>query len=154
MLRTLTEADIPDLMDLAEKMHGESVYSHYRFYPGQTEYILRALVQKESCFSMGYERHGHIIGAFLGEVVPDLWCHVKVAQDVVFYVHPGFRGSSAGYRLIQAFEDWSRESGADVIRPVVYAGIDNQGASSVLERMGFAAAGTIHKKDVRECASA
>lgn len=147
MLRDLTLEDMPTLLELAREMHAEGVYSAYPVDEARVAYILQALIEAPQAFAAGYEKGGDLVGAFLGEVVQDLWVDVQVGVDHVFYVRKQDRGSRAGVVLIRAFEAWAKKSGADVIRPVVYAGLDNAAVSNVLTRMGYETAGTVHKKE-------
>lgn len=147
MIRDLTHDDLPQLLELAREMHQAGVYAAYPVDEARVAYILAALIDAPSAFAMGYERDGQLVGAFVGEIVQDLWVDVQVAIDHAFYVREADRGSRAGVMLLRAFEKWAHENSADVLRPVVYAGVDNQTVNSVLERMGYESAGIVHKKE-------
>jgi GNAT superfamily N-acetyltransferase len=148
MLRPLTPNDVPQLLELAREMHRTGVYAAYPMDEARVEFILTRLIEVPDALTIGYEIKGELVGAFVGEVVQDLWVDVRVAVDHAFYVREADRGSRAGILLLRAFENWALENGADVLRPVVYAGIDNQAVSGVLQRMGYESAGTVHKKEV------
>lgn len=148
MLRELALEDMPQLISLAREMHQEGVYAAFPMDENRVAYILSALIEAPNAFSFGYETGGELVGAFVGEVVQDLWVDVMVATDHAFYVRAANRGSRAGVILIKAFEIWAEEKGADVIRPVVYAGVDNQHAAALLSRMGYDTAGTVHRKGI------
>jgi GNAT superfamily N-acetyltransferase len=147
MIRPLTSSDLPQLLELAREMHRTGVYATYRMDEARVSFILTRLIEVPDAFTMGYEKAGQLIGAFLGEVVQDLWVDVKIGVDHAFYVRAEDRGSRAGVALLRAFEKWASENGADVLRPVVYAGIDNRSVGDILTRMGYEAAGTVHKKE-------
>lgn len=147
MLRDLTHDDMPGLIELAREMHQAGVYAAYPVDEARVAYILAALIDAPSAFAMGYERDGQLVGAFVGEVLQDLWVDVMVGVDHAFYVRAADRGSRAGVVLLRAFEKWATEKGADVLRPVVYAGVDNDRVGDMLGRMGYKTAGTIHKKE-------
>lgn len=147
MLRTLTDTDVPQLIELAREMHRTGVYADYPMDEARVAYIIGRLIEVPEALSIGYEINGQLVGAFLGEIVQDLWVDVQVAVDHAFYVREADRGSRAGVSLLRAFEKWAHENEADVLRPVVYAGVDNQTVNSVLQRMGYESAGTVHKKE-------
>lgn len=147
MLRPLTTDDMPQLLDLACEMHQAGVYAAYPMDTARVEYILTHLISVPEAFTMGYEINGELVGAFVGEVVQDLWIDVQIGVDHAFYVRAHDRGSRAGVMLLRAFEQWAIENGADVLRPVVYAGIDNPAVERLLARMGYESAGTVHKKE-------
>ena len=148
MLRPLTLHDMPALLDMAREMHRAGVYAEFPVDEHRIAYILTALIEAEDAFSMGCERSGELIGAFLGEVIQDLWVDVRVGVDHAFYVQEAHRGSIAGVAMLRAFERWAKEKGAAVIRPVVYAGINNEQGADLLSRLGYATAGTVHKKEL------
>ena len=146
MLRDLTSNDMPAILDLAREMHREGVYAAYPMDENRVAYIVQALIDEPRAFAKGYEIKGELVGAFLGEVIQDLWIDVMVGVDHSFFVRAADRGSRAGVVLLKAFEAWAVENGADVLRPVVYAGVDNGHASAILTRMGYSASGTVHSK--------
>jgi GNAT superfamily N-acetyltransferase len=152
MLRDLTTDDLPALLQHARTIHAEGVYAAYPMDENRVAYIMQAVIEAPNAFTKAYEIGGEVAGFFLGEVIQDLWIDVQVAVDHLFYVRPESRSSRAGVMLIRAFEEWAAESGADVIRPVVYAGLDNAAVSGVLTRMGYETSGTVHKKEVAGCA--
>lgn len=152
MLRPLILADLDRLMELAAEMHAEGVYADYPLNVGQTRHILTALIESPTAFTMGATSDGELIGAYIGEVVGDLWVDAKIGVDHAFYVAASHRGGAAGIRLIRSFEQWAAQQGADVIRPVVYAGIDNEGVSQIMLRLGYEQAGTVFKREAASCA--
>lgn len=147
MIKQLTRDDVPDLMSLAQEMHFDSVYSNYPLDLRRVAANMELLIDHEQTLSIGYEIGGKLAGAFFGQVTLDLWVDVMVANDIIFYVGIAYRSTRAGVVLIKAFEDWSNNKGADVIRPVVYAGVNNDVAGSVLSRLGYRGAGTIFLKE-------
>lgn len=149
MLRPLTEQDLPALLEIAREMHQSGVYAEYPMDEGRVTHILRAVITAPEALSVGYEIGGVLVGALAAEVVQDLWVDVMVAVDHAFYVRAAYRGSRAGVALLREYERWASVMGADVMRPVVYAGVDNAGVEHILSRMGYEQAGTIHKKGVR-----
>jgi GNAT superfamily N-acetyltransferase len=149
MLRQLTTDDLPQLLELAREMHKNGVYAAYPMDEARVAYILTRLIEVPETLSIGDEVNGELVGAFVGEIMQDLWVDVQVAVDHAFYVREADRGSRAGIMLLRAFEKWAHENGADVLRPVVYAGVNNQAVSGLLSRMGYETAGSVHKKEVR-----
>lgn len=149
MLRPLTTEDVPALLTLAKEMHQGGVYAKYPMDEARVAHILRAVITEPAALSEGYEIRGELVGAILGEVIQDLWIDVMVAVDHAFYVAEAHRGSMAGARLLHRYAQWAADMGADVLRPIVYAGVDNDAASALLQRMGYVAAGTVHKKELR-----
>ena len=149
MIRDLNHDDLSQLLELAREMHRTGVYAAYSMDEARVAFILTRLIEVPEALSIGYEVDGELVGAFVGEIVQDLWIDVQVAVDHAFYVRAADRGSRAGIMLLRAFENWANKNGTDVLRPVVYAGVDNQSVSGLLSRMGYETAGSVHKKEIR-----
>lgn len=147
MIRDLRAEDLPSLLALAREMHRAGVYAAYPMDEARVSYIMSKLIELPDVLTIGYESGGELVGAVVGEVIQDLWIDVQVGVDHAFYVKEAARKSRAGVLLLRAFEDWCVARGAAVLRPVVYAGVDNAAASGVLARMGYETAGTVHKKE-------
>jgi len=152
MIRPLTTGDIPEVMILAAEMHAEGVYSAFPLNLDRVEHILNALIPHPDVYTSGAFKNGALIGAILGEVIEDLWVDVQVAVDHAFYVSAAHRGSPGGVKLIRGFEMWASQMGADIIRPVVYAGVNNDVVGDIMLRMGYDAAGAVYKREARPCA--
>ena len=145
MIRDLTRDDLPTLMQLAEVMHAESVYAEYPLNTDRTEYVLATLLDADTVFCKGAEVDGNLVGVFFGEINIDIWADVSVAKDIVFYVLPEHRAGGQGVRLIKSFYQWTSGRCDEVVLSV-YAGVTNAATGDILARMGYADAGTIHKK--------
>ncbi|MFD5080004.1 GNAT family N-acetyltransferase [Streptomyces sp. NPDC058371] len=83
----------------------------------------------------GYEGKvvGHLVGALGG---PSAMRPVKVATLVSMYVHPGFRRSQIGGRLVAEFFSWAKDAGATAAEVTAYS--SNAEAMKFYERNGFA----------------
>ena len=152
MLRHLTHDDIGQLMVLAREMHSNGVYAAYPLNEERTSHVLRSLIDNENVLTVGYEIDDKLVGALSAEISCDPWVDVTIASDIFFFVTAEYRGTLAGARLLMHYEHWANSHGVDVLRPVVYAGVDNDAASSVLTRMGYAMSGYVHIKEARSCA--
>lgn len=157
MLKRLNFArDQGPLMALARQMHAEGVYAGFPLNEGRTLYIMEQLIghPESEVYAHGwFDKHDQLVGFMAGEIIQDLWVDVRVATDHAFYIRPSARGGRGAVSLIRGFEEWAVEAGADVVRLVVYAGVNNDAAGRLLTRMGYADAGGVYKKDGAACAS-
>lgn len=143
MIRDLTVGDVPRLLEIAELMHVESLYSEYILNLDRTRFILEDLIPKEEVYTVGVDVDGELVGVFLGEVTTDLWAEVQVARDIILYLVPEYRGGGHGVRLLKGFRKWA-EPLSDLVVISVFAGIDNKKMAGLLDRLGYSDAGSLH----------
>lgn len=60
----------------------------------------------------------------------------KVLGDIVFFVHPAFRASKLGIRLIQRAQDYATELGCPLFLGIV-SGVDADRKNALYERLGM-----------------
>ena len=113
-LRAAVEKDIPALLGLAKRMHGESPrFSRLTFAPEKCEALLQALTSgKVAGGVLVAEKAGIIVGMVAGFVVEHFFGIEKTASDLAIYVAPEHRGGLIAAKLIRAFERLVRELGA------------------------------------------
>lgn len=143
----LHSREVPRLMELADGMHSEGVYADYPLNRERTFHNLRRAINHPHSCCLGAYSDEQLVGALIGEVTTDAWCDVAVAVDHVFYVDPEYRRGTLGVRLLKTFEAWAADNGADVIRPIVYAGINNGKVGKLLQAMRYEDAGGIYYKE-------
>jgi GNAT superfamily N-acetyltransferase len=148
MLRDLTRDDMPALLELAREMHQAGVYSAYPMDEARVAYILTALIDAPEALTIGYQIKGDLAGAFLGEIIQDLWVDVRLAVNQMVYVRKASRSSKAGFSLIEAYTKWAEQRGADVMHFTVYAGINNDAVGRTLQRLGYAPSGGAYNKEI------
>lgn len=148
MIRDLTHDDLPQLLELAREMHRTGVYAAYPMDEARVAYILEAVIAAPTSLTLGYEIKGELVGAFVGEVVQDLWVDAQVAVNQLLYVRAQSRSSRAGFCLLNAYTEWAAKQGADVLSFSVYAGINNDAVGRSLHKLGFSAAGGVYKKEI------
>jgi GNAT superfamily N-acetyltransferase len=143
----LTPDRAEEVFQIGAEMHRLGVYKDWPLDRGRSLFVIKALITDPKAMAIGVEtKDGVLIGAMLGEVQQDLWVNVRVAIEYGVYVIEAYRGTSAGIRMIQHFEKWAAQHGADVIRQGVYAGIDNEKTGAIFSRLGYENAGAIYKK--------
>lgn len=137
MIRDLTYDDLPQLLELAREMHRTGVYAAYPMDEARVAYVLTRLIEVPEALSIGYESKGELVGAFVGEVVQDLWVDVRVGVNQLLYVQQSRRSSGAGVKLIRHFENWAQNAGADRLAFSLYAGINDDRTARALIKLGY-----------------
>lgn len=60
-------------------------------------------------------KKGLIVGVLIGYIEQAFFSHVRIAKEIVWYVHGDYRGSMSSFRLIKAYEEWAKRLGASCI---------------------------------------
>lgn len=154
-VKALRVVEMATLMGLAKSMHGESLFCSFPFDEERVFKLMHRFICHPAGCSIGVYDDDRLVGAAFGEVVEDFWCGVPIGTDHALYVEPGARQGRVGIKLLRAFEDWCFAHGAEIVRPVVFAGINNERAGMLFKALGYEQAGGIYMKfkEAGECAA-
>lgn len=142
MIRQATHADIPRLVELGAMMHAESpAYSRLAFSPEKLATTLGVTVDRG--FAQVVETDWRVIGGMFGLVVPHWFSDDLQACDLALFIEPQFRGGMAAVRLLRAYGEWAKESGAKQILFGITTGIDVETTQMLCERLGWRRAGVV-----------
>ena len=83
-------------------------------------------------------------GAFI--VSPQFFGDDLVGQDLMIWVHKLYRGSSAFYRIVKAYEQWAKSQNAVEICLSTSTGVDTQGTSRLYTKLGYPLTSVTHIK--------
>ena len=147
-VRKLEHTDIPEALELARQMHAESVYAELPFDDLKAITLgQEAIDHPEVYCSLVAEHAGEIVGMFLGFAAPHYFSHELSASDLLLYVPRTKRGGLAAAFLVKAYIKWARDLGVrdSQISVGITAGIADEKAASLYERLGFRSAGAIYK---------
>jgi GNAT superfamily N-acetyltransferase len=145
MIEPYRENLFPEFIALAREMHGESEERDGNFNPEK----LRSLVCMKDVFcAMSRNADGEYIGFFIGSLNSNFWGNDVTADDMAIFVKPSCRGSSAGVRLIQAFEKWAIENGAKRIYLAQATGVAVDKTTRLFEKLGYQIVGSVTRKMV------
>jgi len=86
---------------------------------------------------LAYTDEGKAVGMMAGFVSPYYFSKGRVANDLVWYVLPEYRGSRASIKMISMFTDWAKEQGATALYIGVSTGITTDRTGKFLEKRGF-----------------
>lgn len=138
MIRSANFDDIPALLTLGAQMHAESPgFGRHPFIPDKLRNIAEHLLLNAPGILLVAVRGDEIVGLMAGLVSEHFFSNAKMATDLAVYVIPEARGGMAGVALIKAFEKRAKELGADECQPGVSAGISDELAVELYERLGY-----------------
>lgn len=139
-IRTATLDDVPALLALGPQIHAESRHAALPFDANKTGAALRAMIERteqEQCFLIAIGSDGDIIGFFIGYAAEYFFSRDQVATDVLFYVKPEHRGSSAAVKLIHAFRKWALARQVAEMRICMTTGVAIDRFDRFVRRLGF-----------------
>lgn len=123
MIRTLMPEDkdkfLPLMQMFVEERMGEFglVYEHLM---AGIQFDL--MIKDPNIGGIVLDIDGEICGAICAVFAPLLFCHGKIAQELVWYVKPSHRGNGDGLRLIKEFTKLAQERGCMGIMMIGMAG--------------------------------
>lgn len=134
--RDMTEGDFEDVGVMLLEMHNESPF--FSQFEPDGEYFVSMMDYVKDHFAKVAVYDGIIIGLMLGHTTTVAFTTAKMAQEILVYVSPEYRGGRAGISLIHSFEQYAIDHDADVISVGVSAAIDADMVCSLYERLGYA----------------
>lgn len=147
MIRRIGLSDITPISEFLVNFQQES--PHYRqFYADvnhTANYLDTLLASGVLIGSVLVERH-QLLGVSLGFVARPWYTPIITAQEMILYVDPVRRGSTAAVRLIHDLEDAAREHKATYLFTGSSAGINDIGVGKLYERLGYSKTPTGYMK--------
>lgn len=142
-MREATYFDIPALLALGERMHGESPhFSRITFSAAKLRETLAAVMGTPDGFLWIVEKDGQIAGVMVA-IALQHWCSTDmVATELALFVEREHRGSLVGARLIKKYRAWAAEKGCKQVTAGVSTGVDVDKTTALYERLGFKQFGT------------
>lgn len=142
-IRRATEADLPRIVEMAQRFYPESPYPPLYGDMPEAQAAGLALVVMNG---YGNIEPGVVLVAEAGGALVGMVClcadrgtfnpAVKMASELVFWVEPEYRGGMAAVRLLRAAEEAARDMGITVNRMAVLSSSPAQ-AAQLYERMGY-----------------
>lgn len=156
MIRAVHPRDFERVVNLIGAMYAEA---RYKTRAGEDGKINRAktgrLVGKwiETAVS-GYtdiffkviEFEGAVEGFIIAERMNDLYTDYRIVIDHFIYVTPNMRRSPQMGKLLKEFVQWAEQTPA-VIRVQATAGVEEQHAGQVFEKLGWQECGRVYGKE-------
>lgn len=147
-VRPAHAADITTFVEFGQRLITESpTYAQRGFNPVKAAAHFLHLINGGGAIFV-IEVDGQIAGGFAGGIAEDWQSDCKVAFDFVLYVQPRYRKTGIADVLIETFEIWARECGANRIQCGTNTGINSDSTVRLYERMGFAVVGQFLEKEI------
>lgn len=112
-IRCATLEDVPALIELGRRVHGETRFSEYDYNLTRvTENVTNIIkigqnTRGTHCFFIAQDDQGEAAGVLIGVIERQLFSDLPVANVIVYYVFPNKRMSGAGFKLLSAFRKWA-----------------------------------------------
>ena len=148
-IRAIQKNDIDSLLLLLDKAGRESSFASLGHSLDKAKESIGRLVSVGQFVCVAVE-DSSVIGIFMGVVQPQWFTDSKIASDILLYVEPESRGTSAGYRLVSAFLAWAIEQGAKQIRVgTSFTQEASTTADRLYEKFGFQPVGKTFLLDIK-----
>ncbi len=145
-VRRVRPEDIERLIALGRRMHQEGAYSFLPFDAGKVRRLMEGIIaQPDAWCGLVAENDGVPVGMLGGYLTEYFFCREKLACDLIVFVEPDWRGSSAAARLIRGFRDWAAERGARELCLSVSTNVHAEAIGRFYRGMGFTMVGGVYK---------
>lgn len=146
IVRPAVQGDMSTMMKLGRLMHSESPrFRKISFSEEKCEQTFNTLLPGGGIFVA--ECGEEMAGMFIGMAHEHYFSYEMTASDLLLYVQPKFRRTSAATRLVKAFETWAFNQGIGVISLSCNTGIKPMETIKWLGRMGFEFNGGVTYKE-------
>jgi GNAT superfamily N-acetyltransferase len=144
-VREIEPLDLHQTLDLGRLMQAEA--PAYRDYPFEDErfsaWFALCLENPDWLGLVAVDDLCGVIGFLAMGCAPMIFCSARTADDLAFFVHPKWRGTTAAVRLIRSMEAWAQAKGVAQIRMGLTTGTNTESARKFLERFGYQLEGLV-----------
>lgn len=148
-IASISHVDHLQLLELGKDMHAESVYKDLDYDYTKLMEIGNHLDRKEDGWFGVRIKLGHeIVAFFIGYETPYFFSQDRIAQELLLYVKPQYRGSSYAIRLIKAFEKWAKSIGVKKMLMSTSTKVKEEQTMRLFEKLGYTHAGHLYEKGV------
>lgn len=139
----LTSADAPRILPLLEDFTAATAVRDILPVDAHSAETFLAHLDGPLVFGFaalaGPQSHAPAAGFILGSVTPYPWNAQRlVAQEMAWWVCPGYRGGQTGRALLDAFETSARSRGAHVAIMLCEHGLRHETVGKLYARKGYA----------------
>lgn len=147
MIKAAGIDDVDGVVELARRMHGESIYRSIGFNAEKFAGVIREHIDTGCVFVA--HRSEVLIGALVGGVCEHLFSNELFGYELGVFVTPECRGGTTAIRLLKAFELWCVEMGAVNIDMGITTGIHTENTGKLYQKLGFIECGKHYRKEIR-----
>jgi len=137
-IRPITDKDIPGLIHMGADMHNESEYRSLEYSPEKIADLCYAAIKTKDVLGLiAVDSFRSPIGVLGATVQEAYFSKDKTALDLLVYVTPKHRGSTAFIKLIKHYVTWAQERGASLIFLRQSTGINTDMVENLYKRLGL-----------------
>jgi hypothetical protein len=138
LVRPATCDDVAAIIAIGRVMHAESLhYSRYPYDERKLHRLALGMLEDPNSILLVAEQDEIVVGVLAGFVSAFYFSSARSAADLILYVLPEHRGSSAFIRLVGKFETAAIARRANEVVIAVSAEIDAEKTIGMLERLGY-----------------
>lgn len=148
MIRPANVLDIPAILKLGTVYaNTEVTESNHHTAEWDMDAAATALlntIASQDGYLWVYTSKGEVKGfmwAMAHELAP--WSTRKIASDLLLYVVPELRGSSAALKLIYTYREWAKSIGCKEVRLSVASGVNQDRTCGLYKKLGFTLFGEV-----------
>ena len=143
-IREATEEDALDCLILFKQFHKESKVPYSWDVKKTQEVFLQTLPLENFCTFVA-QKDEDVIGFICGMYSQPLFSSENIATEVAWFVNKEYRNSSAGFKLMKAYEEWAVNKGVKYIGMTYLEDITD--LSEIYEKKGYVKAETQYMKE-------
>jgi GNAT superfamily N-acetyltransferase len=144
MIRNATHDDIPTMIALGAAMHAESRYARFPWNSEKVSALIAALIDSDDGLALVTDDgDGALTGGMLAAIEDSFFGEARFACEFAVFVRPDARGGIAAARLLRAYAQWARDSGADLVQAGITTGVNVEASARLYAGVGFQPIGTL-----------
>ena len=143
-IRKAVEDDLLDCLMLFKQFHKESKLP-YSWDAKKTQALFLQTLPMEEIETFVAEIDGDVVGFIVCQVMEPLFSSDKVSTDIAWFVNKDHRNTSAGFRLMKAYEEWAVDHGIKFIGMAYLERVSD--LSKYYEKKGYVKAETHYMKE-------
>ena len=143
-IREATEEDALDCLILFKQFHKESKVP-YSWDAKKTQEVFIQTLPLENFVTFVAERENDVVGFICGLYAEPFFSSEKISTEVAWFVNKEYRNSTAGFRLMKAYEEWAKGKGVKYVGMTYLENITD--LSEVYEKKGYSKAETQYMKE-------
>ncbi len=143
-IREATEEDALDCLILFKQFHKESKVP-YSWDAKKTQQVFVQTIPLENFVTLVAEREDEVVGFICGMYAEPFFSSEKISTEVAWFVSKEYRNSTAGFRLMKAYEEWALSKGVKYVGMTYLENITD--LSEIYEKKGYTKAETQYMKE-------
>lgn len=143
-IRKAVADDLLDCLMLFKQFHKEAKLP-YNFDANKTQSVFLETIGIESFETFVAEKDGDLVGFICCMFMEPLFSSDRISTDIAWFVNKDSRKSTAGFRLLKAYEDWALNNNIKYVGMAYLERVTD--LSKVYEKKGYVKAETHYMKE-------